>query len=178
VKFVEANENTTRFPFAPFGPVDIVRQAELAVEELDTIHERKSTNLPWQFWKNRLYVPWKWSHAPSYLPDQPSNAALSSLFSAHAGLNNAMDVVVMGAGGVGKTAQLNQWVSRTFQDEWDPTIQNTIRGNVAINGKRMQLDVLDTAGSEDFFLVVDAVIKTTNCFILMYSVTEYVFSPT
>ena len=73
-------------------------------------------------------------------------------------------LVVVGAGGVGKSALTIQLIQNHFVDEYDPTIEDSYRkqvqisfmGNmiltcaiqVVIDGETCLLDILDTAGQE------------------------------
>ena len=59
-------------------------------------------------------------------------------------------VVVVGDGVVGKseiTIQMNQ---NTFINTYDPTIENAYRQSVNVDGQLHVLDILDTAGQEEY----------------------------
>lgn len=55
-------------------------------------------------------------------------------------------LVVVGAGGVGKSALTIQLIQNHFVDEYDPTIEDSYRKQVVIDGETCLLDILDTAG--------------------------------
>ena len=57
-------------------------------------------------------------------------------------------LVVVGAGGVGKSALTIQLIQNHFVDEYDPTIEDSYRKQVVIDGETCLLDILDTAGQE------------------------------
>ncbi len=52
--------------------------------------------------------------------------------------------------GVGKSSIVLRFVTDTFTDEYLPTIEDCYRKTVHINGKTSHLDILDTAGQEEF----------------------------
>ena len=54
-------------------------------------------------------------------------------------------LVVVGAGGVGKSALTIQLIQNHFVDEYDPTIEDSYRKQVVIDGETCLLDILDTA---------------------------------
>nr|6PQ3_A Chain A, GTPase KRas [Homo sapiens] len=61
-------------------------------------------------------------------------------------------LVVVGAGGVGKSALTIQLIQNHFVDEYDPTIEDSYRKQVVIDGETCLLDILDTAGQEEYIL--------------------------
>ena len=58
------------------------------------------------------------------------------------------DHVCFTAGGVGKSALTIQLIQNHFVDEYDPTIEDSYRKQVVIDGETCLLDILDTAGQE------------------------------
>ena len=54
------------------------------------------------------------------------------------------------AGGVGKSALTIQLIQNHFVDEYDPTIEDSYRKQVVIDGETCLLDILDTAGQEEY----------------------------
>ena len=59
-------------------------------------------------------------------------------------------LVVLGGGGVGKSALTIRLVTDNFLEEYDPTIEDSYRKQVKIDGEAALLDILDTAGQEEF----------------------------
>lgn len=55
-------------------------------------------------------------------------------------------VVIMGGGGVGKSALTVQFVRNVFVSTYDPTIEDTYRKPVIIDGQQYLVEILDTAG--------------------------------
>ncbi len=57
-------------------------------------------------------------------------------------------LVVVGGGGVGKSALTIQFIQSHFVDEYDPTIEDSYRKQCVIDEEVALLDILDTAGQE------------------------------
>ncbi|KAL6052203.1 RAS1 protein [Balamuthia mandrillaris] len=81
-------------------------------------------------------------------------------------------VVVMGDGGVGKSALTIQFTQNYFVSEYDPTIENSYRKQLTLNGEVYMLDLLDTAGQEEYSVMRDQYIRTGGGFLLVYSITS------
>lgn len=60
------------------------------------------------------------------------------------------NVVVLGAGGVGKSALTVRFVRNEFVEHYDPTIEEEYRRTIEFNGVVSHLEVIDTAGAEQF----------------------------
>jgi small GTP-binding protein len=59
-------------------------------------------------------------------------------------------LVVVGGGGVGKSALTIQFIQGHFVDDYDPTIEDSYRKQCVIDDEVALLDVLDTAGQEEY----------------------------
>ncbi|KAG8904094.1 Ras- protein rsr1 [Tulasnella sp. 403] len=73
----------------------------------------------------------------------------------------AFSAVVLGAGGVGKSALTVRFVRNTFADSYDPTIEETYRKTMRVDGELCMLEVLDTAGNEQFTAINEIYIHLT-----------------
>ncbi|XP_035692297.1 ras-related protein Rap-2c-like [Branchiostoma floridae] len=82
-------------------------------------------------------------------------------------------VVVLGSGGVGKTALTVQFVTGQFMEKYDPTIEDFYRKEIEVDGAPSVLEILDTAGTEQFASMRDLYIKNGQGFLLVYSLTNY-----
>jgi Ras-related protein Rap-1B len=63
-------------------------------------------------------------------------------------------IVVLGSGGVGKSALTVQFVQGIFVEKYDPTIEDCYRKQVEINGQQCMLEILDTAGTVIFITII------------------------
>lgn len=103
-------------------------------------------------------------------------------------------LVVVGAGGVGKSALTIQLIQNHFVDEYDPTIEDSYRkqvrnhrflpprpfiqssvchySQVVIDGETCLLDILDTAGQEEYSAMRDQYMRTGEGFLLVFAVNS------
>ena len=88
--------------------------------------------------------------------------------------------VVLGGGGVGKSALTIRLVTDNFLDEYDPTIEDSYRKNATIeenvsgvtNKVSVIMDILDTAGQEEFSSMQDQWMREGKGFLLVYNITS------
>ena len=81
-------------------------------------------------------------------------------------------LVVVGGGGVGKSALTIQFIQSHFVDEYDPTIEDSYRKQCVIDDEVALLDVLDTAGQEEYGAMREQYMRTGEGFLLVYSITS------
>ena len=81
-------------------------------------------------------------------------------------------LVVLGSGGVGKSALTVQFVQSIFVEKYDPTIEDSYRKQVEIDGQQCMLEILDTAGTEQFTAMRDLYMKNGQGFVLVFSITS------
>jgi len=81
-------------------------------------------------------------------------------------------LVVVGGGGVGKSALTIQLIQNHFIEEYDPTIEDSYRKQVTIDGDPCLLDILDTAGQEEYSAMRDQYMRTGQGFLTVYSITS------
>lgn len=81
-------------------------------------------------------------------------------------------LVVVGAGGVGKSALTIQLIQNHFVDEYDPTIEDSYRKQVNIDGETCMLDILDTAGQEEYSAMRDQYMRTGEGFLCVFAVNN------
>jgi len=81
-------------------------------------------------------------------------------------------VVVLGSGGVGKSALTVQFVQNKFLEKYDPTIEDFYRKSIDVDETPTMLEILDTEGTEQFTSMRDLYVKTGHGFLLVYSITN------
>lgn len=79
-------------------------------------------------------------------------------------------LVVVGGGGVGKSALTIQLIQSHFVDEYDPTIEDSYRKPCTIDNEQVLLDILDTAGQEEYSAMREQYMRTGEGFLLVYSI--------
>mmetsp|Transcript_9610 Transcript_9610/g.14476 ORF Transcript_9610/g.14476 Transcript_9610/m.14476 type:complete len:191 (-) Transcript_9610:74-646(-) len=85
---------------------------------------------------------------------------------------NLYKLCVMGEGAVGKTTLSIQFTANRFVDYYDPTIEDTYRKQVVIDEQACLLEILDTAGQDQFQTLRAQWIRQYDSFIIVYSVTD------
>eukprot|EP01121_Diplochlamys_sp_Union-15-3_P006480 TRINITY_DN16976_c0_g1_i1.p1 TRINITY_DN16976_c0_g1~~TRINITY_DN16976_c0_g1_i1.p1 ORF type:complete len:195 (-),score=36.62 TRINITY_DN16976_c0_g1_i1:46-630(-) len=81
-------------------------------------------------------------------------------------------IVVVGAGAVGKSALTIQFVKQHFVDEYDPTIEDNYRRQVMIDSKIAVMDILDTAGQEEYSALREQYLREGEGFLIVYSIVS------
>jgi len=81
-------------------------------------------------------------------------------------------IVVLGDGGVGKSALTLQYVQHNFIDYHDPTIEDAYQQRTVIDGEPCLLDILDTAGQVEFTAMREQYMRCGEGFIICYSITD------
>lgn len=81
-------------------------------------------------------------------------------------------VVVLGGGSVGKSCITMQFINYHFIYEYDPTIEDSYRKQVNIDDEVAVLDILDTAGQEEYSAMRDQYMRLGQGFLLVYSITD------
>ncbi|KAK6482918.1 ras-related protein M-Ras [Huso huso] len=77
-------------------------------------------------------------------------------------------LVVVGDGGVGKSALTIQFFQKIFVPDYDPTIEDSYLKHTEIDGQWAILDVLDTAGQEEFSAMREQYMRTGDGFLIVY----------
>ncbi|KAI9292022.1 hypothetical protein K502DRAFT_308422 [Neoconidiobolus thromboides FSU 785] len=87
-------------------------------------------------------------------------------------LTEKLNIVVLGSGGVGKSATTISFINNQFMEEYDPTIEDSYSKNFTVDGVEYQLDITDTAGQEEYRgLWSDKFLRGGDGFLLVYSIT-------
>lgn len=81
-------------------------------------------------------------------------------------------LVVMGSGGVGKSALSIRFIHGNFVSSYDPTIEDRYTKHLEFEGGEVKIDLLDTAGQETFSAMRELYVANGDGFIFVYSITQ------
>jgi len=76
---------------------------------------------------------------------------------------------VLGSGAVGKSCIVQRYMQNIFNEYYDPTIEDSYRKHVSVDGQIVYLDILDTAGQEDFNALKAAWYRKKDAFLLVFA---------
>jgi GTPase KRas protein len=85
---------------------------------------------------------------------------------------NLLKVCIVGDGAVGKSTLTVQFIHGYYTEEYDPTIEDAYRKQIEVDGVIAHLDILDTAGQEEYSGVADHYMRSGEGFMLNYSTTS------
>uniref|UniRef100_G3VAV2 RAS related n=2 Tax=Sarcophilus harrisii TaxID=9305 RepID=G3VAV2_SARHA len=97
-------------------------------------------------------------------------ATLSASTPAPAGETHKL--VVVGGGGVGKSALTIQFIQSYFVSDYDPTIEDSYTKLCSVDGVPARLDILDTAGQEEFGAMREQYMRAGHGFLLVYAIND------
>ena len=84
-----------------------------------------------------------------------------------------INIVMVGSGGVGKSALTLRFVKSEFSTNYNPTIDSSFTKLVQVSpGETVQVDIHDTAGQEAFSSIREKYYPDADGFILCYSITD------
>lgn len=96
-----------------------------------------------------------------------------------------LKIIMVGTGGVGKSALTLQFMYDEFVENYEPTKADSYRKQVRIDGfidyhhmnkrsgdNEVMVDILDTAGQEDYAAIRDNYFRSGEGFLCVFSITE------
>jgi len=85
-------------------------------------------------------------------------------------------IAVCGGGGVGKSCLTIQFVQNQFVETWDPTIEDSYNKHIKIPHNNVDhnimLNILDTAGQEEYKALRDEYMRAADAFLIVFDVTN------
>ena len=88
------------------------------------------------------------------------------------GYTSLYKLVVVGRVGVGKSALTLQFISNIFVEDYDPTIEDSYRKDVLLDGKEASVNILDTATGEEFSAMRESDYRNGEGFLCVFSITD------
>ena len=85
---------------------------------------------------------------------------------------NELKLVVLGKSLVGKSALTFRFINNQFPKEHDTTIEDQYKTVININGSQVRLEILDTAGQDDYQSMLETWINSGAGFLLVYSIDD------
>ncbi|KZT58098.1 P-loop containing nucleoside triphosphate hydrolase protein [Calocera cornea HHB12733] len=83
-------------------------------------------------------------------------------------------VVVLGAGGIGKSCLSIRYIKGTYEENYDPTIEEAYEKTILVNGQPTRMQLVDTAGIDSFLAVTsDMYLKPNSGYILAFALDDY-----
>ena len=81
-------------------------------------------------------------------------------------------VVVLGAGGVGKSSIISRFLYNEFNQEYNPTVEDFYQAQLLVHSGILQLDIADTTGCYPFPAMTEQAIADADAFVLVFSVGD------
>ena len=81
-------------------------------------------------------------------------------------------LAVLGAGGVGKSALTLRFTHGSYVADYDPTVEDQYTAHVSIDGQAVSLDILDTAGQEEYASCLSYFMDQVDGVMLVFSIVD------
>ena len=81
-------------------------------------------------------------------------------------------VIMVGSGSTGKSALTLQFMYDEFVEDYEPTKADSYQKKVVLDGEEVQIDILDTAGEEDYAAIRDNYFRSGEGFLCVFSITQ------
>eukprot|EP01100_Stratorugosa_tubuloviscum_P008633 TRINITY_DN3598_c0_g1_i4.p1 TRINITY_DN3598_c0_g1~~TRINITY_DN3598_c0_g1_i4.p1 ORF type:complete len:187 (+),score=94.16 TRINITY_DN3598_c0_g1_i4:102-662(+) len=81
-------------------------------------------------------------------------------------------IAVVGGDGCDKSALTVPFVQGIFVEKYNPTIEDSYAKKFEVDGEEYLLEILDTAGTEQYTAMRDLYMKSAHAIILVYSITS------
>ncbi|KAJ3430079.1 ras [Anaeramoeba flamelloides] len=79
-------------------------------------------------------------------------------------------IAICGMGSVGKSALVIQFLQQRFVSDYDPTIEELYRKQLGVDNEAVMLEILDTAGQEEYTSMLSHYLDKGEGYIIAYSI--------
>eukprot|EP00300_Choanocystis_sp_HF-7_P033401 c45744_g1_i1.p1 GENE.c45744_g1_i1~~c45744_g1_i1.p1 ORF type:complete len:332 (+),score=60.42 c45744_g1_i1:82-996(+) len=86
--------------------------------------------------------------------------------------SNTYNIVMLGGGGVGKSALTLQFVNNVFLVDYEPTIEDSFMKQLTVDDESCRVSILDTAGQEEYATITDQYIDVGQGFLIVFDLTN------
>jgi len=156
LKYVRSQANT----FGQDEDTKLLRMWQNYDSELSLMKSKKS------WWRNQLIEYYTLYGNRSYFPRK-----LSSTFEGIFDTEKVFNVVAVGAGATGKTQAIERYAQGSYIDKYDPTIEGSYTADVRFGDQSFAVDLLDTAGQEEYAALRDHYTAKADGVLIFYSIT-------
>ncbi|KAL9537509.1 hypothetical protein MBANPS3_011717 [Mucor bainieri] len=84
----------------------------------------------------------------------------------------ARRIAVLGARAVGKSSLVIQFCENHFVDSYYPTIENTFTKTIKYRGNEYSVEIMDTAGQDEYSILSSHHASSMNGYVLVYSISS------
>ncbi|XP_015782054.1 ras-related protein Ral-A [Tetranychus urticae] len=140
---------------------------------------RKSINNLYQnvqeYWSSRIAPHFKKRTSevnPTRGPETKTNTLTRPADRTPASPPPLLRIIMVGSGGVGKSALTLQFLYDEFVEDYEPTKADTYRKQAHVEDEAVMVDILDTAGQEDYAAIRDNYFRSGEGFLCVFSITE------
>ena len=84
----------------------------------------------------------------------------------------SVKIAVKGKGVVGKSSLTYRFINYNASTEYDPTIEDKYKSIANIDGKQYEIEILDTAGQDDYQNMMDMWINFGESFLLAFAIND------
>lgn len=81
-------------------------------------------------------------------------------------------IVMLGDGDSGKSCMVTRYVNNEFLEYYDPTIQDSFNKIITIDNDPVVVEILDTAGQDEYFSLNETLIMKGDGFMFLYNILK------
>ena len=83
-----------------------------------------------------------------------------------------LKIFVVGSGSVGKSCVTIRYLRNEFTNYYDPTMEETYEAEIRYAGRNHKIEIVDTAGQEEFSSFLESSISRGDAFMILYAINS------